>query len=111
MPRWRHSHQPKGKAATINDIAQFTPGLSFSQAFGRTTDRPVIRGTAQNPDTFFQCREAANPFHDRTPQVVAEHLAEVVVAHFPDVGRSPTEAGDTDDGVGSRTATHFHGRA
>ena len=28
----------------INDIAQFTPGLSFSQAFGRTTDRPVIRG-------------------------------------------------------------------
>lgn len=29
---------------TINDIAQFTPGLSFSQAFGRTTDRPVIRG-------------------------------------------------------------------
>jgi len=29
---------------SINDIAQFTPGLSFSQAFGRTTDRPVIRG-------------------------------------------------------------------
>jgi len=30
--------------ATIDDIAQYTPGLSFSQAFGRTTDRPVIRG-------------------------------------------------------------------
>lgn len=29
---------------SISDIAQFTPGLSFSQAFGRTTDRPVIRG-------------------------------------------------------------------
>jgi outer membrane receptor protein involved in Fe transport len=29
---------------TIDDIARFTPGLSFSQAFGRTTDRPVIRG-------------------------------------------------------------------
>jgi len=28
----------------IDDIARFTPGLSFSQAFGRTTDRPVIRG-------------------------------------------------------------------
>jgi len=28
----------------VNDIAQFTPGLQFSQAFGRTTDRPVIRG-------------------------------------------------------------------
>ncbi|HYC02772.1 MAG TPA: TonB-dependent receptor [Azospirillaceae bacterium] len=30
----------------VNDIARFTPGLSFSQAFGRTTDRPVIRGQA-----------------------------------------------------------------
>jgi len=29
---------------SIDDLAKFTPGLSFSQAFGRTTDRPVIRG-------------------------------------------------------------------
>ncbi len=28
----------------VNDIASMTSGLSFSQAFGRTTDRPVIRG-------------------------------------------------------------------
>ncbi|WP_229955653.1 TonB-dependent receptor [Parasphingorhabdus litoris] len=28
----------------VNDIATLTPGLSFSQAFGRGTDRPVIRG-------------------------------------------------------------------
>jgi pyruvate-ferredoxin/flavodoxin oxidoreductase len=28
-----------------------------------TPDHPVIRGTAQNPDTFFQSREAANPFY------------------------------------------------
>ena len=28
----------------VNALAQFTPGLSFSQAFGRTGDRPVIRG-------------------------------------------------------------------
>mgnify|MGYP006270949109 CR=1 FL=1 len=28
----------------VNDIARFTSGLSFSQAFGRSTDRPVIRG-------------------------------------------------------------------
>src|SRR5262249_33522538 len=27
-----------------------------------TPDRPVLRGTAQNPDAFFQAREAANPF-------------------------------------------------
>lgn len=29
---------------TIDDIARFTPGLSFAKAFGRTTERPVIRG-------------------------------------------------------------------
>ncbi len=32
-----------------------------------TPDRPVLRGTAQNPDVFFQAREAANGFFDATP--------------------------------------------
>ncbi len=29
---------------TVEDVARFTPGLSFAKAFGRTTERPVIRG-------------------------------------------------------------------
>jgi outer membrane receptor protein involved in Fe transport len=29
---------------SVDDIARFTPGLSFSKAFGRSTERPVIRG-------------------------------------------------------------------
>jgi outer membrane receptor protein involved in Fe transport len=29
---------------SVDDVARFTPGLSFSRAFGRTTERPVIRG-------------------------------------------------------------------
>ena len=33
---------------------------------------PVIRGTAQNPDVFFQGREAANRYHDAVPAIVAE---------------------------------------
>ncbi len=33
-------------------------------------DNPFIRGTAQNPDTFFQAREAANPFYDACPEIV-----------------------------------------
>jgi pyruvate-ferredoxin/flavodoxin oxidoreductase len=37
-----------------------------------TPDRPVIRGTAQNPDTFFQAREACNPFYDRLAGIVQE---------------------------------------
>jgi pyruvate-ferredoxin/flavodoxin oxidoreductase len=36
-----------------------------------TPDKPVIRGTAQNPDVFFQAREAANPFYDRCADIVA----------------------------------------
>ncbi|MGH2660852.1 MAG: pyruvate:ferredoxin (flavodoxin) oxidoreductase [Actinomycetota bacterium] len=33
-------------------------------------DHPVLRGSAQNPDVFFQAREAANPFYAITPQMV-----------------------------------------
>ncbi len=35
-----------------------------------TPDRPVLRGTAQNPDVFFQSREAVQPFYDATPATV-----------------------------------------
>ena len=31
---------------------------------------PVLRGTAQNPDVFFQAREASNPYHDSVPGIV-----------------------------------------
>ncbi len=43
-------------------------------------DNPFIRGTAQNPDVYFQARETANPFYERTPGIVAkamEKFAEV----------------------------------
>jgi pyruvate-ferredoxin/flavodoxin oxidoreductase len=33
-------------------------------------DHPFIRGTAQNPDVYFQSREAANPFYRATPAIV-----------------------------------------
>jgi len=39
-----------------------------------TPDRPVIRGTAQNPDTFFQAREAINPFYAACPGIVREAM-------------------------------------
>ncbi len=35
-----------------------------------TPDAPVMRGTAQNPDVFFQAREASNPYYDALPGVV-----------------------------------------
>ena len=35
-----------------------------------TPDRPKLRGSAQNPDVFFQAREACNPFYIATPTIV-----------------------------------------
>jgi pyruvate-ferredoxin/flavodoxin oxidoreductase len=39
-----------------------------------TPDRPVLRGTAQNPDVFFQAREAANLFYDAAPRLTQEAM-------------------------------------
>ncbi|MDP2786312.1 MAG: pyruvate:ferredoxin (flavodoxin) oxidoreductase [Sulfurimicrobium sp.] len=33
-------------------------------------DHPVVRGTSQNPDVYFQARETVNPFYDRMPEIV-----------------------------------------
>jgi len=41
-----------------------------------TPDRPVVRGTAQNPDVFFQAREAANSFYDACPGIVERLMGE-----------------------------------
>ena len=37
-------------------------------------DHPVLRGTAQNPDVFFQGRETVNPFYDKTPEIVQDAM-------------------------------------
>src|SRR6187431_3617235 len=37
-------------------------------------DHPVLRGTAQNPDAFFQAREAANPYYDACPAAVQDSM-------------------------------------
>jgi pyruvate-ferredoxin/flavodoxin oxidoreductase len=37
-------------------------------------EHPFIRGTAQNPDVFFQSREAANPFYQRVPEIVKQTM-------------------------------------
>ncbi len=39
-------------------------------------DHPVIRGTAQNPDVFFQGRETVNPFYAKTPEIVQQVMDE-----------------------------------
>ena len=40
-------------------------------------EHPVTRGTAQNPDIYFQTREAANKFYDAVPDMVAEAMEKI----------------------------------
>jgi pyruvate-ferredoxin/flavodoxin oxidoreductase len=55
-----------------DDLRAFTDdeAVRAHRARGLTPDRPSIRGTAQNPDVFFQAREAANPFYAACPDEV-----------------------------------------
>jgi pyruvate-ferredoxin/flavodoxin oxidoreductase len=41
---------------------------------GLSPDHPVLRGTAQNPDVFFQARETVNPYYDECPHIVQETM-------------------------------------
>ena len=41
---------------------------------GLSPDHPVLRGTAQNPDVYFQARESVNPFYEATPDIVQKAM-------------------------------------
>jgi pyruvate-ferredoxin/flavodoxin oxidoreductase len=40
-------------------------------------ENPVTRGTAQNPDIYFQAREAINPFYENIPDIVEDYMQEI----------------------------------
>ena len=40
-------------------------------------DSPVARGTAENPDVFFQHREASNKYYEAVPEIVENYMAEI----------------------------------
>jgi pyruvate-ferredoxin/flavodoxin oxidoreductase len=41
---------------------------------GLTSDKPVLRGTAQNPDVYFQARETVNPYYANIPSIVKKYM-------------------------------------
>jgi pyruvate-ferredoxin/flavodoxin oxidoreductase len=59
-----------------DDIAALIdePSILAHRARRLTPDAPVLRGTAQNPDVFFQAREAANPFYAAVPACVQDAM-------------------------------------
>ncbi|HEY7724999.1 MAG TPA: pyruvate:ferredoxin (flavodoxin) oxidoreductase [Anaeromyxobacteraceae bacterium] len=50
--------------------------VAAHRARALTPEKPVVRGTAQNPDAFFQAREACNLFYQAVPGVVQEAMDE-----------------------------------
>jgi pyruvate-ferredoxin/flavodoxin oxidoreductase len=70
---FRTSHEvAKIEQLTDDDLRALIPEAEIyaHRQRGLTPDRPIIRGTAQNPDVFFQAREAANRFYDACPGIV-----------------------------------------
>jgi pyruvate-ferredoxin/flavodoxin oxidoreductase len=70
---FRTSHETAKIAGIDEDVLRSVVDDAYvaaHRARALTPDRPVIRGTAQNPDVFFQGREAVNRFYAATPDVV-----------------------------------------
>ncbi len=60
-----------------DDLRALVPAELVQAHRGRalSPERPFIRGTAQNPDIYFQARETVNPFYARIPDVVEDAMA------------------------------------
>lgn len=74
---FRTSHEiQKVEAMDYDDLAQLVDGEAL-QAFrdrALSPNHPVTRGTAQNPDIYFQTREAANKFYDELVPIVEDYI-------------------------------------
>jgi pyruvate-ferredoxin/flavodoxin oxidoreductase len=74
---FRTSHEvQKIEQLTLDDMrAMIDDNLVRAHRMrGLSPDHPVLRGSAQNPDVFFQAREACNPFYLATPAIVQKAM-------------------------------------
>jgi pyruvate-ferredoxin/flavodoxin oxidoreductase len=81
---FRTSHEvTKIEQLSNDDLAPLIDEDAIRQhrARGLSPDHPFIRGTAQNPDVFFQARETVNPYYVKAPgivQVVMDQFTQIV---------------------------------
>ncbi len=70
---FRTSHEI-GKLTLFDDVVMRAmikdEWVSAHRKRALTPDKPVLRGTAQNPDVYFQARETVNPFYQAMPRIV-----------------------------------------
>ena len=77
---FRTSHEiQKIEVMDYEDLARLVDRDAIREFRDRALnpEHPVLRGTAQNADIYFQGREAANKFYDAIPDIVAEYMAEI----------------------------------
>ncbi|HMM19207.1 MAG TPA: pyruvate:ferredoxin (flavodoxin) oxidoreductase [Selenomonadales bacterium] len=77
---FRTSHEiQKIEALDYGDLAKLVD-MDAVDAFRRRAlnpDHPVVRGTAQNPDIYFQEREVSNTYYQAVPAIVEEYMAQI----------------------------------
>ena len=79
MDGFRTSHEINKVEKLSDEVmrAMIKPELIHAhRARALDPERPFIRGTAQNPDVFFQARETVNPYYLKTPDIVQETMDE-----------------------------------
>ena len=77
---FRTSHEyHKIEMLDMEDIRPLVPMDEVENFRNRalSPERPMTRGTAENPETFFTHREACNEYYDKVPEVVEEYLGEI----------------------------------
>ena len=74
---FRTSHEESALTRIEDDVLrEMLPDdlIVANRRRGMSPDNPTIRGTAQNPDVYFQGREAANPLYDALPEIVQSEM-------------------------------------
>ncbi|MGI6144710.1 MAG: pyruvate:ferredoxin (flavodoxin) oxidoreductase [Peptococcia bacterium] len=77
---FRTSHEvQKIEVIDYEEFAQLVD-MEAVEAFRKRSlnpEHPYVKGTNQNPDIFFQAREACNPFYEKVPDIVESYMAEI----------------------------------
>jgi pyruvate-ferredoxin/flavodoxin oxidoreductase len=77
MDGFRTSHEVMKIETLSDDVLRAmidSEAVRAHRARALSPDHPVMRGTAQNPDVFFQARETVNPFYQKVPNIVQERM-------------------------------------
>ena len=77
---FRTSHEvQKIETLEYDDLAKLVDydAIAAFKADALNPEHPYMKGTAQNPDIYFQARESCNPFYDKLPETVAMYMEKI----------------------------------